>query len=107
MLVCHCRVVSDREIREAIASGAADVCAVAEICSGAGSRCGGCRPAIRRLLAEQRADAGSPRTVTSTVTHVGCEHSIQFGGGNLERITTFEHTTSRLLIERRRTRTVA
>lgn len=63
MLICHCRVVSDREIKEAIASGAADVCAVAETCS-AGSRCGGCRPAIRRLLAEQRDAADSPRTVT-------------------------------------------
>lgn len=53
MLVCHCRVVSDREIREAIACGAADDCAIAEAC-GAGTGCGGCVPTIRELLDHQR-----------------------------------------------------
>ncbi|MFN2557795.1 MAG: bacterioferritin-associated ferredoxin [Nitriliruptorales bacterium] len=51
MYVCHCRVVTDREVREAIRCGARDVCAIAELC-GAGSRCGGCLPALRNLLAE-------------------------------------------------------
>lgn len=74
MLICHCRIVSDREIREAIASGAADVCAVAEICS-AGSRCGGCRPAIRRLLTEQQDSADAPRTVA----HPQCAHAADHG----------------------------
>jgi bacterioferritin-associated ferredoxin len=50
--VCHCRVVTDREIGAAIAGGAADVCAVAEAC-GAGVRCGGCLPEVRAMLAKQ------------------------------------------------------
>ncbi|MBW3665494.1 MAG: (2Fe-2S)-binding protein [Actinobacteria bacterium] len=51
MIVCHCRVVSDREVRDAIASGATEACALAEVC-GVGSRCGGCLPELRRLLRE-------------------------------------------------------
>lgn len=52
MIVCHCAVVSDRDIRSAIACGAADECSIASAC-GAGLRCGGCLPAIRQLLAER------------------------------------------------------
>lgn len=51
MYVCHCRVVTDGEIREAIDCGARDECSLAEYC-GTGLRCGGCLPAVRRLLAE-------------------------------------------------------
>lgn len=52
MIVCHCGVVSDREIRSAIACGAADECSIASTC-GAGMRCGGCLPALRELLVER------------------------------------------------------
>lgn len=51
VIVCHCRVVSDRKVREAIACGAAGVCAVASACQ-AGMGCGGCLPAVRQLLAD-------------------------------------------------------
>jgi bacterioferritin-associated ferredoxin len=51
VLVCHCRVVSDRAIREGIARGADDVDAIGDVC-GAGTDCGGCHPALERLLAE-------------------------------------------------------
>lgn len=50
MILCHCRVVSDDEVRDAIACGASDVCEVARAC-GAGTGCGGCLPAVRDLLA--------------------------------------------------------
>lgn len=50
--VCHCRVVTDREIGAAIAAGAADVCAVAAAC-GAGVRCGGCLSEVRAMLQQQ------------------------------------------------------
>ncbi len=50
MLLCHCRVVSDREIRTAIDCGACDLQDVGREC-GAGTGCGGCLPAIRRMLA--------------------------------------------------------
>lgn len=51
MIVCHCNVVSDRDIRAAIDAGANEPCALASIC-GAASECGGCLPAIRRMLDE-------------------------------------------------------
>lgn len=51
MLVCHCKVVYDRTIREEIARGARDEFDVAKAC-GAGTGCGGCVPAISRLLGE-------------------------------------------------------
>ena len=56
MIICHCRAVSDRTVREHVAFGASDLEAVAEWC-GAGGRCGGCRPALARLLADARRPA--------------------------------------------------
>lgn len=50
MIVCHCAVVTDHEIRDAIHGGATDVCALAEVC-GTSRNCGGCLPAIREELA--------------------------------------------------------
>ena len=51
MLVCHCRAVNDAAIRHAIAAGARDEVEVGRAC-GAGTDCGGCRPAIDALLDE-------------------------------------------------------
>ncbi|HUH06475.1 MAG TPA: (2Fe-2S)-binding protein [Egibacteraceae bacterium] len=51
MLVCHCRAVNDSRIREEVAAGARDEFDIAQRC-GAGSECGGCVPAISRLLGE-------------------------------------------------------
>ncbi len=51
MYVCHCRGVTDRDIRSAIESGATNLAELARRCA-AGSGCGGCCPAQRTLLAE-------------------------------------------------------
>ncbi|HVM04608.1 MAG TPA: (2Fe-2S)-binding protein [Acidimicrobiales bacterium] len=51
MFICHCRAVTDRAIRAAIEAGASDPRAVGRSC-GAGSRCGGCWPALEALLSE-------------------------------------------------------
>jgi len=63
VLVCHCMAVNDETIRNTIAAGARDAHDVAEMC-GAGSRCGGCVPAILELLreaaAEERRDVQAP-----------------------------------------------
>lgn len=59
VLVCHCEVVSDAEIRDAIASGARDEFDIADTC-GAGSVCGGCVPAVTALLAEGGCAARCP-----------------------------------------------
>lgn len=50
MIVCHCAVVTDHEIRDAIHAGATGVCALAEVC-GTSRACGGCLPAVREELA--------------------------------------------------------
>jgi bacterioferritin-associated ferredoxin len=54
MFVCHCRAVTDGEIREAIQAGACDLDEVGRSC-GAGITCGGCCPLIQELLAEHAA----------------------------------------------------
>jgi bacterioferritin-associated ferredoxin len=51
VLVCHCNVVNDHRIRAEIARGARDEFDIARAC-GAGTDCGGCVPAISRLLDE-------------------------------------------------------
>lgn len=51
MVVCHCNVVSDREVRAQIRAGALDAEALAARCD-AGTRCGGCRPVIDAILSE-------------------------------------------------------
>jgi bacterioferritin-associated ferredoxin len=62
VIVCHCRVVSDRAVRAAISDGAASVADVASAC-GAGSGCGGCVPSIEALLAEAALAVVSPQLV--------------------------------------------
>jgi bacterioferritin-associated ferredoxin len=49
VLICHCRAVNDRAVVAAIAAGARAPEDLASMC-GAGSRCGGCVPALRDLL---------------------------------------------------------
>jgi bacterioferritin-associated ferredoxin len=58
MLVCHCKGLSEREVRSAIEAGACTRRALARQC-GAGSVCGGCRPVIEELL-----DAHAPSGAT-------------------------------------------
>ena len=56
MIVCHCKAVNDRAIREAIRRGARTPREVALACQ-AGRRCGGCIPTVRELLAGEDAEA--------------------------------------------------
>ena len=51
MILCHCRAVSDRDVRAAAARCPFDPELIAKDC-GAAQRCGGCRPAFDALLAE-------------------------------------------------------
>lgn len=52
MIVCHCLAVRADEIRTEVRLGAEDVDTVATRC-GAGSRCGGCRPGVSDLIADE------------------------------------------------------
>jgi bacterioferritin-associated ferredoxin len=54
VIVCHCRGVNDRAVRDAVDSGARDLVEVADAC-GAGLGCGGCHPLLVELLIEARA----------------------------------------------------
>jgi len=51
MVVCHCRAVRERTIREAVRNGAVSSAEVAA-CSGAGTDCGGCLPVIEEIVRE-------------------------------------------------------
>jgi bacterioferritin-associated ferredoxin len=57
VLICHCKAVNDRTLNAAIAAGARGADDLARMC-GAGSRCGGCLPALEALL-----DAGAATRV--------------------------------------------
>ncbi len=58
MLVCHCKRVNDRAIRDAIGAGARCRGAIGRAC-GAGTGCGGCLPAVDAILAtESREHSG-------------------------------------------------
>lgn len=58
MIVCHCAVVGDRQIADAVAAGAntlSRVCAS----TGAGRDCGACVFSVRRILCESVSEADS------------------------------------------------
>ena len=55
LLVCHCKAVNDRTIRQAIRSGAQTCRQVDRACA-AGGNCGGCVPLIQALIASERED---------------------------------------------------
>ncbi len=58
MIVCHCKAVSDRTIRDAVRKGACSVRQVALQCNAA-RECGGCRPAVAGLI-EDETTGGQP-----------------------------------------------
>ena len=49
MLVCHCRGISDRQIRRLVREGATSTREVAKA-TGAGLRCGGCRSNVKQVV---------------------------------------------------------
>ncbi len=59
MIVCHCQVVTDRDVTRAIDAGAQTV---AQICAatGAGRGCGSCVFTLKRLLCQHERTLGEP-----------------------------------------------
>jgi bacterioferritin-associated ferredoxin len=49
MIVCHCRGVSDRQIKRVVREGACSAREVAKA-TGAGMRCGGCRSNVKQVV---------------------------------------------------------
>ena len=54
MIVCHCRRISDRQVRKIVREGAASVGEVARAC-GAATGCGGCATVIHEIVNEELA----------------------------------------------------
>jgi bacterioferritin-associated ferredoxin len=67
MIVCLCANVSERELAETIAAGAATIKEVGRRC-GAGTGCGACKPLIRDCLSRCRAAAVGESATAATVT---------------------------------------
>ncbi len=57
MIVCHCKAVSDREIKRSLSRGARSVDEVAAA-TGAATRCGCCRSVVHELIDEVRGSCG-------------------------------------------------
>ena len=55
MIVCHCKVVSDRAVHEALSDGARTVAAVCRT-TGAAQDCGSCIFTVKALVCQHRAD---------------------------------------------------
>ncbi len=53
MLVCHCKSVCERQIREVVRSGARTRAQVARACA-AGTRCGGCTTVLEQIISSER-----------------------------------------------------
>lgn len=71
MLVCHCRRVSDREIRACARTFGGSVRGVCRQ-SGAGTGCGGCVPLVKQLVREARASANAaPQPVSEPTACTG------------------------------------
>jgi bacterioferritin-associated ferredoxin len=51
VIVCHCRVVTDRQVADAVRSGAVSLGGVCRT-TGAGQDCGGCVFSLKRLVCE-------------------------------------------------------
>jgi len=66
MLVCHCRGVSDRQIKRAVKNGA---CSIREVAreTGAGMRCGGCRTTVAEVVQEALQSEYRPSSVASMI----------------------------------------
>lgn len=65
MIVCHCRAITDRDIRDSVRSGLTDLTAIEEA-TGAGSCCGGCLPAVHELITGELRDKNAPAQVRSS-----------------------------------------
>lgn len=63
VIVCHCRRVTDRQIRQAVREGAECIGSVAAAC-GAAAGCGGCATVVHDIVCRER-DVEGVETITS------------------------------------------
>ena len=66
MIVCHCRRVSDRHIREAVRGGCTELSEVQQAC-GAATRCGGCAALVEDVVEDELARGNSHVILAASV----------------------------------------
>jgi NAD(P)H-nitrite reductase large subunit len=71
VIVCHCKVVSHRDIEAAVEHGARTVSEVSDIC-GAGTDCGGCLPVVADTVSHRTGEpaevaCGTPARAVASV----------------------------------------
>jgi bacterioferritin-associated ferredoxin len=64
VIVCHCRVVTDRQVADVVRGGAASLSSVCRT-TGAGQDCGSCVFSVKRLVCEHGASMPSGPSVPS------------------------------------------
>jgi len=77
VIICHCRVVTDADVREAVDAGAHTVAAVCRS-TGAGTDCGSCVFTVKALLCED--DVAAVRTMDDLRTSVRAEETLRATG---------------------------
>jgi bacterioferritin-associated ferredoxin len=65
MIVCSCNVLSDRDVRSAVAAAAPRSTGQVYGCLGCSAKCGRCSRTIRALMDEVRGNAGAAPCVGS------------------------------------------
>ena len=70
MIVCHCKGISDRDIRAAIRGGARSYQQVGRTCE-AGRYCGGCQPLIRELIECESPASRTPASRSALLARLG------------------------------------
>ena len=68
MIVCHCRVVTDRQVADVVRGGAASLSSVCRT-TGAGQDCGSCVFSVKRLVCEHGASV-SPMSSVSALSRL-------------------------------------
>jgi bacterioferritin-associated ferredoxin len=70
MIVCNCHGITDRKIRRAVREGASSTLQVARRCF-AGTGCGGCLPALEKIVCDEREREARRRPDTLAVAAGG------------------------------------
>jgi bacterioferritin-associated ferredoxin len=70
VIVCHCRRITDRQIRRIAREGASSVGEVARAC-GAATGCGGCATVVHEIVCQERDRASVETIVSPLLANVG------------------------------------
>jgi bacterioferritin-associated ferredoxin len=70
VIVCHCKEISDREIRAVIRGGARSCQQVGRACE-AGRLCGTCEPLIRELIEHESPGSRTPTSRSGLLALLG------------------------------------